>query len=62
MIEHLVIEDIDLPIEFVRSSRKTLALTITEDIKLSIKAPLRMSEREILRFVNQRRFWLYKQA
>lgn len=62
MTDSIIIEDITLPIIFERGKRKTLAISVTDKMQLSIKAPLRMSEREIDRFVNQRRFWIYKQA
>lgn len=58
----LEIEDVSLPIVLERSKRKSLAIQITKDIQLLIKAPLRMSEREICRFLQQKRFWIYKQT
>lgn len=58
----LVIEDVTLPVELERLKRKTLAIQVTRDIHLLIKAPWGMSEREISRFVEQKQFWLYKQA
>lgn len=58
----LVIEDLNIPIILERSNRKTLTIQITEDIHLLIKAPVRMSEREIYRFLKQKQFWIYKQA
>lgn len=62
MTDKLVIEDITLPVEFVRSKRKTLSISVTKDMRLFVKAPLRMSEREIDRFIKQKTFWIYKQA
>ena len=58
----LEIEDLSIPIVLERSNRKTLAIQITRDIELQIKAPLRTSEREIYRFLQQKRFWIYKQT
>lgn len=42
----------------VRSRRKTLALHITRDAALEVRAPLRMSEAEIHRFVASRQGWI----
>ncbi len=58
----LEIEDVSLPIILERSRRKTLAIQITKDIKLQIKAPIYTSEREIYRFLQQKQFWIYKRA
>ena len=62
MMDKLVIEDITLPIILERSSRKTLSISVTDELSLKIKAPVRMSEREIDRFINGKKFWIYKQA
>lgn len=62
MKDKLVIEDITLPIIMARSSRKTLSISITDDISLRVKAPIRMTDREIERFINGKKFWIYKQA
>ncbi|MBR1598698.1 MAG: M48 family metallopeptidase [Lachnospiraceae bacterium] len=62
MIDKLEIEDITLPIIMERSSRKTLSISITDDISLRVKAPIRMTDREIERFINGKKFWIYKQA
>ncbi len=58
----LKIEDLSIPINLERSSRKTLTIQITKDIELCIKAPLYTSECEIYRFIQQKQFWIYKQA
>ena len=62
MTDKLVIEDITLPIVLERSNRKSLSIYVTDDISLRIKAPVRMPEREIERFIAGKRFWIYKQA
>ena len=62
MKEILEIEDLNIPIELQRNNRKTLALTITQEGSLQIKAPLQMKEKDIERFIGQRRFWIYKQT
>ena len=42
----------------IRSRRKTLALEITRDAKLVVRAPLRCSQREIDRFLQQKEQWI----
>lgn len=58
----LEIEDVSLPLVLERSKRKTLAIQVTCDVQLWVKAPLQMSEREINRFIQRKQFWIYKQA
>lgn len=62
MREILEIEDLCIPVVLQRGKRKTLALTITQEGHLLIKAPLQMPEKEIERFIGQRRYWIYKQT
>ena len=57
----LEIEDISFPVVLERKKRKTLAIQITQEEQLLIKAPLQMSERDIYAFLQKRRFWIYKQ-
>lgn len=42
----------------IRSSRRTLALEITRDLQVIVRAPLRCPQREIDRFVDSRRDWI----
>lgn len=62
MREHFEIEDLSIPIVLLREKRKTLAISITQEGKLLIKSPIQMKEREIERFLEQKRFWIYKQT
>lgn len=62
MLEYLDIEDLKIPIVLNRAKRKTLSVTVTPDGSLLIKAPERMPEMEIERFLGQRRYWIYKQT
>ena len=62
LLEVLEIEDMKLPVVLERSKRKTLSIQVTEDMQLQVKAPFHTSEREIYRFLQQRRYWIYKQA
>lgn len=60
--EVLEIEELKLPVVIEWRRRKTLTLQITPEVFLQIKAPRGMSEREVARFIQQRTFWIYKQA
>ena len=42
----------------IRSRRKTLALEITRDAKLVVRAPMRCPQREIHRFLQQKEQWI----
>ncbi len=44
----------------IRSTRRTLGLEITRDLEILVRAPLRCSQREIDRFVEQHRDWIVK--
>ena len=44
----------------IRSSRRSISMRIDGPGKVTIRAPLRMSEREIRRFVESRKEWLQK--
>lgn len=42
----------------IRSSRRTLGLEVTRDLRVVVRAPLRCPRREIDRFVDSRRGWI----
>ncbi len=42
----------------IRSSRRTLALEITRDLQVIVRAPLRCPQRQIDQFVDSRRDWI----
>lgn len=48
-----------LPLKVIHSNRKTLSLEITPD-GLLVRAPRRMSDREIASFLNKKRAWIEK--
>ena len=50
----------DLPIRVIRSSRKTIALQITPEGEILLRAPLRTSEAQLRRFVEDKTPWLEK--
>ena len=49
-----------VPIELIRSNRKTIALQIKSDGRLIVRAPLRMAARDIQRFVDSKAAWIEK--
>lgn len=46
--------------EIIRSSRKTLALEITRDGQLKVRAPYKVSRKEIQNFVKSKESWIFK--
>ena len=46
------------PYELIRSRRKTLALEITGDCRVVVRAPMRMSEKRIQAFVERHEDWI----
>ncbi len=46
--------------KIIRSSRKTLALEVRSDLSVIVRAPLAVSEREIQKFIEERKEWLDK--
>ncbi len=45
-------------IELVRSKRKTLAIEVTKEAKVIVRAPLRLSVSEINRFIGEKADWI----
>lgn len=62
MPDFIEIEELHIPVICERGNRKTLAITITQEGSLLVKAPFKMPDREIERFLGQKRYWIYKQA
>ncbi len=48
-----------IPVNTIRSKRKTLAIQITDD-GIVVRAPMRMTQRDILSFLNEKRGWIHK--
>ena len=46
--------------ELIRSNRKTLALEITRDCRILVRAPLRLSQKQIDVFVESHAAWISK--
>ena len=51
---------IRMEIEIRRSRRKTIALEVTADARVIVRAPMRMKEKEIVRFVQEKSAWIEK--
>ncbi len=45
-------------IELIRSNRKTIAIEVTRDCRVVVKAPKWISEREINRFIGEKAHWI----
>ncbi len=50
----------NLNIEVIRSGRKTMAVEIRKDLRVIVRAPYRVSDREIRYFVNEKYAWIIK--
>lgn len=50
----------NIPVEVQRSNRKTLSLSVGEDLRVVVKAPLFLSSSEINTFVEKHRKWIEK--
>lgn len=47
-------------IEIIRSKRKTIAIEITKELKVLVRAPFSMLESDIQRFINKNSLWIEK--
>lgn len=45
-------------IELVRSRRRSISIEITPELRVIVRAPLRMSEKEINRFIGEKSDWI----
>jgi predicted metal-dependent hydrolase len=50
----------ELPIRVIRSDRRTIALQITPEGEILLRAPRRLGEAQLRRFVEEKRPWLEK--
>lgn len=46
--------------EIIRSSRKTMSLEVTKELKVLVRAPYKMPQEEIERFVKDKALWIEK--
>lgn len=54
--KQLIYKDFD--IELIRSSRKSIAIEIDRDLKIKVRAPQRMNQKQIMRFVKEKEQWI----
>ncbi len=45
-------------IELVRSNRRSISIEVTQDLRVIVRAPKRLSEREINRFIGEKADWI----
>lgn len=50
----------NINIKIIRSKRKTVSLEIKKDLQVIVRAPNRLPESEIMRFIEHKRDWLEK--
>ena len=50
----------DIRVEIIRSNRKTVALEVTPQCQVRVRAPFGMPEAEIRRFVQEKSVWILK--
>ena len=49
-----------IEIEIIKSNRKTIGIEVRQDLRIIVRAPKRASNREIMKFVEQKRDWIEK--
>lgn len=49
-----------IEIEIIKSNRKTIAIEVRTDLRVIVRAPKRASNREIMKFVEQKQDWIAK--
>ena len=47
-------------IEIIRSNRRTVALEINRDLSITVRAPMRMKQADIEKFINEKSPWIEK--
>ena len=55
-----IMKEKKINIEVIRSNRKTIALEITRDLRVLVRAPSRMSKNDIQKFITEKSTWLEK--
>ena len=50
----------EYPVEVQRSKRRTISLSVVDDLHILVKAPLRMANSEVETFVAKHRAWIEK--
>ena len=49
-----------IEIEIIKSNRKTIAIEVRQDLRVIVRVPKRASNREIMKFVEQKQDWIAK--
>ncbi len=49
-----------MDIKLIRSKRKTFSLSISKDVEVIVRAPLRLKEETIAKFIDEKRGWIEK--
>lgn len=62
VIERIVLnyEDVEIVLQVIRSSRRSIGLEICGDLKAKIRVPVQMPDKEILKFAKAHREWVLK--
>lgn len=55
-------EEENVPIQIIRSSRKTIGLQVKENGEVLARIPVRLSERELKEFLEQHRNWVWEKV
>ena len=48
------------PIKLIRSKRKTISIEVHSDLQVIVRAPLRVSEKDINKFIGEKSAWIEK--
>ncbi|MDR1409274.1 MAG: M48 family metallopeptidase [Oscillospiraceae bacterium] len=56
----MLMSDNNINIEIIRSGRKTIAIEITRDLRVLVRAPFGISDRDVQRFIEEKSSWLEK--
>ncbi len=52
--------NLPMNVKIIRSNRKTIAIQITQDLSVIVRAPYYVSQKEIDRVLNEKEFWILK--
>ena len=52
--------NIMMNIEIIRSKRRTIAIEVKDDLRVIVRVPMRMKDKEIRRFVDEKSDWIEK--
>ena len=52
----------EIPVQIIRSKRKTLAIQVTSDCRVKARVPLGVSDRDIREFISKHRGWILQKV